>query len=102
MIYYFDGKPMNYAELQERIDDLQTEGKTYFAVGTGTGSENTSLDVSQDDDYFTDSEKAKAIFQKKIASSHVGDRYVVMEVYSPENDYRAEIMEIWYSEGGKK
>ena len=43
MIYYFDGKPMNYAELQERIDDLQTEGKTYFAVGTGTGSENTSL-----------------------------------------------------------
>lgn len=97
LIYYFDGEPISYAEQQEKIDDMQEKGKTYFAVGTGSGSANTALDVSQDNDYFTDLAKAKAVFQRKIASSYQDGRYVVLEIYSPENDYRAEILEIWYS-----
>ena len=88
---------MSYAEQQEKIAGLQAEGKTYFGVGTGTGSENTALDENQDNAYFTDLAKAKAVFQRKIASSYQDGRYVVLEIYSPENDYRAEILEIWYS-----
>lgn len=97
-IYLFNGKPVNYADLLEKIINLQEKRKTYFAVGIGNGSENTALDENQYNVYFTDLAKAKAVFEKrKIVSSYQAGRYVVLEIYSPENDYRAEILEISYS-----
>lgn len=97
-IYLFDGKPVSYVDLLEKINNLQAKGKTYFAVGIGNGAENTALDEKQYNVFFTNLAKAKVVYQKrKIVSSYQAGRYVVLEIYSPENDYRAEILEISYS-----